>query len=86
MLRRGAPRRLAEAEGSTPGAPKGQARPAPAPSTSAGGLRTGAGGYLSSVTEAGRNDMPMWVWVLIIVLLVLLLLGGVGYGRRGTRV
>jgi hypothetical protein len=30
--------------------------------------------------------MPMWVWVLIIVLLVLLLVGGVGYGRRGTRV
>ena len=30
--------------------------------------------------------MPMWAWVLIIVLLVLLLFGGVGYGRRGTRV
>jgi flagellar basal body-associated protein FliL len=30
--------------------------------------------------------MPMWVWILIIVLLVLLLFGGVGYGRRGTRV
>jgi hypothetical protein len=30
--------------------------------------------------------MPMWLWVLIIVLLVLLLFGGVGYGRRGTRV
>jgi hypothetical protein len=30
--------------------------------------------------------MPMWVWVLIIVLLVLLLFGGIGYGRRGTRV
>jgi hypothetical protein len=30
--------------------------------------------------------MPMWVWILIIVLLVLLLFGGIGYGRRGTRV
>jgi hypothetical protein len=30
--------------------------------------------------------MPMWVWVLIIVLLVLLLFGGIGYGRRGTRI
>ena len=30
--------------------------------------------------------MATWVWVLIIVLLVLLLFGGVGYGRRSTRV
>jgi flagellar basal body-associated protein FliL len=30
--------------------------------------------------------MATWLWVLIIVLLVLLLFGGVGYGRRGTRV
>jgi hypothetical protein len=30
--------------------------------------------------------MPMWLLILIIVLLVLLLFGGVGYGRRGTRV
>jgi flagellar basal body-associated protein FliL len=49
-------------------------------------LRNGAGGYLSTVTEAGRKRMPMWVWILIIVLLVLLLFGGVGYGRRGGRV
>jgi hypothetical protein len=26
------------------------------------------------------------LWVLIIVLLVLLLFGGIGYGRRGSRV
>jgi flagellar basal body-associated protein FliL len=30
--------------------------------------------------------MPTWLWILIIVLLVLVLFGGVGYGRRGTRV
>jgi hypothetical protein len=30
--------------------------------------------------------MPTWLWVLIIVLLVLLLFGGIGYGRRGSRV
>jgi hypothetical protein len=30
--------------------------------------------------------MPTWVWVVIIVLLVLLLFGGIGYGRRGSRV
>jgi hypothetical protein len=30
--------------------------------------------------------MPTWLWILVIVLLVLVLFGGVGYGRRGTRV
>jgi flagellar basal body-associated protein FliL len=30
--------------------------------------------------------MPTWLWVLIIILLVLVLFGGVGYGRRGTRI
>ena len=30
--------------------------------------------------------MPTWLWILLIVLLVLVLFGGVGYGRRGTRV
>jgi hypothetical protein len=30
--------------------------------------------------------MATWLWVLIIVLLVLLVFGGIGYGRRGTRV
>jgi flagellar basal body-associated protein FliL len=50
-------------------------------------LRNGAGGYLSTVDRRqGGKRMSMWLWVLIIVLLVLLLVGGVGYGRRGTRV
>lgn len=30
--------------------------------------------------------MPTWALILIIVLLVIVLFGGVGYGRRGTRV
>jgi hypothetical protein len=51
------------------------------------GLEKAAGGYLSSSDRAqGVTDMPMWLWVLIIVLLVLLLFGGIGYGRRGSRV
>jgi flagellar basal body-associated protein FliL len=33
-----------------------------------------------------RGSMPTWLWVLIIILLVLVLFGGVGYGRRGTRI
>lgn len=42
--------------------------------------------YITVYRRQGGKHMPMWVWILIIVLLVLLLFGGVGYGRRGTRV
>jgi hypothetical protein len=69
----------------TPGTPEGRARPAPAPSPFGGGLEEAASGNPQAV-YGERGSMPTWLWVLIIILLVLLLFGGVGYGRRGTRV
>jgi hypothetical protein len=30
--------------------------------------------------------MATWLIILLVILLVLLLFGGIGYGRRGTRV
>jgi hypothetical protein len=50
------------------------------------GFERAANGNLQSVYGEGGFSMATWLWVLIIVLLVLLLFGGVGYGRRGTRV
>jgi flagellar basal body-associated protein FliL len=49
-------------------------------------LRHAANGNVEAVYGEGGSRMATWLWVLIIVLLVLLLFGGVGYGRRGTRV
>jgi len=49
-------------------------------------LEEAASGNHEAVYGEGGFSMATWLWVLIIVLLVLLLFGGVGYGRRGTRV
>jgi hypothetical protein len=87
LLRSGAPRSPSDRSELDSGTCEGVGPPGACPFDFSGrGLRNRARGYLSAVNRSGGKNMATWLWVLIIVLLVLLVFGGIGYGRRGTRV